>query len=99
MPVEMLKDPEARLDYTFDWRAETNGTGDSDWLLDGDSISTHTLTVPSGLTLDTESADGDTVTAWLEGGTAGQSYTVTCHITTVQGRQDDRSLLITVTNR
>ena len=32
------KDPDAKLDYPFDWRAKTNGHGDSDWLAPNETI-------------------------------------------------------------
>jgi len=35
-----VKDPSAVLDYKFDWKALTNGSGDSDWLGTTETIST-----------------------------------------------------------
>ena len=87
-----LHDPDAVLDYAVDWTA---------WLSDGETITASTWTVPDGIT-ETTPAPSFTDTAatiWLTGGTVGQSYSVTNHITTSQGRQDDRSLNIRVANR
>ncbi len=81
------KDPEAVLDYAFDWV----GLG---WLESGESISNYTVTVPTGLVKDSDSEAGGTVVFWLSGGTTGISYTVTCKITTSMGRTERRSMLI-----
>lgn len=95
------KDPSAVLDYRFDWRALTNGTGKSDWLASGETISTHTVTATTGLTVDSSSLTdtSSSVTAWLSGGTAGETYTVTCQIVTTAGRTDERSITIIVAQR
>lgn len=99
--TSFTKDPAAVLDYCFDWKAETNGTGESDWLASGETISSHSVTVESGLTKDSDAAtDTNTsVTVWLSGGTDGDDYTVTCQITTSAGRTDERSVTIKVRNR
>ena len=92
MTVEAIKekDPSAILDYGFDW---------SDWLADGETISTVTITVASGLTKDSDSESDGIVTIWLSGGTAGSTYTVACKIVTSAGRTDERSMTIMVINR
>ena len=96
MPSIFVKDPEAVLDYKFDWAASTNGTGDSDWLADGETISSKTVTATTGLTVDSSSiTDTNTsVTVWLSGGTADTNYTVTCQIVTSASRTDERSITI-----
>lgn len=92
MPKEFLKDPDAELDYKFDW---------SSWLASGESISTYVLTVPTGLTEATASSDSDSVTVWLSGGTAGETYGPTCSIVTDSSpsRTDDRTVHIHVKQR
>lgn len=92
MAQTFIKDPQAVLDYKFDW---------STWLGDVDTISSATVTPSSGLTLDGSSVtdSNTTVTAWLSGGTAGASYSAVCHIATVQGRQDDRTITIVVAEK
>lgn len=85
------KDPDSVLDYTIDW-----GTN---WLADGETISSSSWTVQSGLTEDSDSNTTTTATVWLSGGTAGSVYTVTNQITTSAGRTAERTLLIKVEDR
>ena len=89
MPRNFTKDPAAVLDYEFDWSA---------WL-GADTIATHTVTAAAGLTVDSTEATTTTVTAWLSGGTDGASYAVTCHIVTTAGREDDRTMTLTMQPR
>jgi len=99
------KDPEAVLDYAWNW---------SDWLdattTPAESITAHTVTVPTGLTLDSSAVSNGVntagvtitnsqVTAWISGGTVGTTYRVECLIVTTAGRTDERSLWITVQER
>lgn len=87
-----LKDPDAVLDYQVDWSA---------WLASGETISTHTVTADDGITVDSSSItdDSTTVTAWVSGGTAGRKYRVTYHITTSEGREEDRTIRLWVQQR
>ena len=85
------KDPDAVLDYAFDW---------SSWLATGETISTRTITVDTGLTqpsTDTESSG--IVTVWLSGGTANNTYDVACKIATSASRTDERTITIKCVNR
>jgi len=95
------KDPDATLDYTFDWN-DTDGP----WLAVGETISSHVVTVASGLTKDSDSEFGGKVTVILSGGTAGtkanpSTYKVSCKITTdsVPARIDERSIFVNVVER
>ncbi len=88
--VAYVKDPQAVLDYTVDW---------TDWLVAADVISSHTVTVPSGITKDSSSDTDTAVTAWISGGTADTSYDVVYHVTTTAGRQDDRTVTLHVRQR
>lgn len=89
--AQIVKDPQARKDYQFDWSA---------WLDEaGDTISASTWTPTSGITVDSSSRTDTHTTVWLSGGTAGQSYEVVNHITTAGGREDDRTLLVRVRNQ
>lgn len=92
MPEAFTKDPQAVLDYRFDW---------TPWLATPETISTHVVTVPSGLTLESsaQTDSNKSVTAWLSGGVAGKSYRVTCRVVTSQGRTDERSAIINVVER
>ena len=84
-----VKDPDATLDYTLDW---------SDYL-GGDEIATSAWVVPEGLTKVSESSTTTLATVWLSGGAAFTTYRVTNRVTTVGGREDDRSVLIQVRER
>lgn len=104
---EWVKDPDAVLDWVFDWAASTNGTGDSDWLAAGETIAvaSHTIAVTpvtaSPLTVDSSSqTDANTsVTVWLSGGLAGTEYLVSCEITTSASRTDERTIKIKCEDR
>ena len=105
---EWVKDPDAVLDYTFDWKALTNGTGTSDWLGAGETITaaftiTITPVTPSPLTeVSSSRTDANTsVTVWLSGGLAGTEYRVTCHVVTDRANdpEDDRTMKIKVEER
>jgi hypothetical protein len=84
------KDPDAVLDYIWDW---------ADWLAPGETIVTSEFIVSAGLDLQSDGSSSNTATAWLAGGTQGTSYLVTNRITTSAGRTDDRSATIRVKNR
>ena len=101
MPSIFLKDPDATLDYKFDWKALTNGSGDTDWLDSDETISTKTVTVGDGITKDSDAlSDTNTsVTVWLSGGTAGVDYEVACKIVTSANRTDERTIKIQARER
>lgn len=84
------KDPDATLDWVFDWSA---------WLQAGETISASEFIVSAGLTVESNTNTTISATVWLSGGTTGQIYQVTNRITTNQGRIDDRSIRIRVVNR
>lgn len=92
---KIVKDPDAVLDYSEDWTA---------WLLDDDdSIVTCELIFLDGSTLmknrDPIISDGKIVTAWLEGGTEGNTEQCTFRITTAASRIDDRTLYFSMKSR
>ena len=86
------KDPEAVLDYAFDWRP---------WLESGETITDFDLTSTPNITIDQTKSNqvNGIVTAWLEDGTDQQNYDITCHITTSLDREDDRTMVIEVRQR
>lgn len=88
----MRHDPDAVLDYKFDWSA---------WLSDGDTIVDHEVKVPAGVTKVSSAVDESqtAVVVWLSGGSAGTTYAVTCQITTEGGRTDERSIRLKVEER
>ena len=85
--MTFIKDPDAVLDYSINW---------STWLVTGDTIVTSTWTADTGITIDSDSNTTTATTVWLSGGTAGESYGVTNHIVTDDGREDDRTITILV---
>jgi hypothetical protein len=90
----MPKDTASILDYVFDW---------STWLASGETITSYTVTVPTGITLGTgakaPSQAAGKVTYWLSGGTAGVTYPIQCTIVTSAGRTDNRKMMIKVSDR
>ncbi len=102
MPNIFTKDPQAVLDYKFDWKPLTNGSGNSDWLDTLETITNATITItPTGLTKDSQSlTDTNTsVTIWLSAGTDNIDYTVACRINTNALRTDERTITVQVRNR
>ncbi len=81
-------DPDAELDYTFDWTA---------WLAAyGDTISSATL-IPTKCTLSNQTDAFPLVHGKVKEATPGAS--LTCRIQTAQGRKDDRTIYFTVKDR
>lgn len=86
------KDPDALLDFTFDW---------DDYLTEmTDTIASVEFIAEAGITIN-EAQTGDgfigtKTTVWLEEGTAGEPYNVIHRITTTDGRIDDRTMTIDV---
>lgn len=82
MPDSFVKDPDEVLDYVRDWTA----------VLDGDTIATSTWTPDDGITVDSNSHDTTTATAWISGGILGATHLVLNRITTAGGRTFDKTL-------
>ena len=97
------KDPDEVLDYKFDWAPLTNQRegGISDWLREGEEITSHVITADTGISIDSSAnADNNTsVVVWASGGIAGTRYQVSCRVTTNQNRTGERSIYITVLQR
>lgn len=86
------KDPDARLDYIFDW-TEWLGTA-------GDVITLHEVLVSSPeLVVESAFHDDTTVTIWLTGGVVYKVYSVTCRIHTSAGRFNDRTAQLPIAQR
>ena len=95
MAYEVKKDPNADLDYGFDWSA---------WLGATDTITESTWKVPteSGLTTHSPSisTDGKVTSVWLKAGVVSSvAFSAANHIKTAAGREDERSLRVTVVDR
>lgn len=85
------KDPNATLDYTFDW---------SLWLTPiADTITSVTWVLTSGLTQVSASNTTTTATAFISGGALDAVEELTCRITTAGGRIDDRTIQLNIINR
>lgn len=84
-PGQYLKSPTANLDYGVDW---------SPWLATGETISTSTWTIQTGLTSSNPANTNTLAIVWLAGGAPGVNYTAQNQITTSQGRTDARTLHI-----
>lgn len=88
--MTIYKDPDSRLDFAFDWSA---------WLEADETIVSQSFEVALGdVVVDTDTELDGVVTVWLTGGTVGRAK-VTCHIVTSVGREDDRTMSITVKER
>jgi len=87
----IAKDPNAVLDYSWDW---------TDWLAPmTDAISSFTVLASSGLTVVSSAVDAGIVSAFLSGGVLGAVETATCRIVTTGGRTDDRTIYLRIVER
>lgn len=88
MPSSFVKDPNAVLDYKWDW---------TQWLASGDTISSANVTITSGdVVKDSQSNTTTAVTAWISAGTVSTEAQVTARIVTAQGRTDDRTITLKI---
>lgn len=99
-----VKDPQAVLDYKFDWLPFTHGVDGAatDYLAAGETIISAVVTAPTGIVVDSYSiTDTNTsVSAWISGGTVDTDYEIICHVhTSVTPRVDDRTIIVHVRQR
>lgn len=103
MTEQLDIDPDAILDYAFDWKTKTHHPTDpkaTDWLATNETIDTVEIIPSDGITIDSHTEDDGLVTVWVSGATPiGSSQSITCRITTDQGRTDDRTRPLYVTDR
>lgn len=85
------KDPNAILDYSFDWSAYLTPLADT--------ISSVTWVLTSGITKVSQSNSTTSATAFISGGVVGNTETLTCRIVTAGGRTDDRSIFLKIIDR
>lgn len=85
-----LLDPNATLDFAFDWAS---------WLEDGETLTAETVTATAGATVINDTIDGTRVVYWLTGGQVGSDVEVTCRVTSSAGRVDERSVRVLVRDR
>lgn len=82
------QDPQDRLDYEVDW---------ADWLPTGDTvIASAWASSDPVLVLEDDAFTTTSAVVFVSGGTLGQSYLVTNHIETGQGREKDQTLKIKI---
>lgn len=98
-----VHDPDADLDYGMDWdRNKAGAAAGTGFLAAGETISTSTWTISpedANVTLHDPTNDTTTTTVWVAGGTPGARYTLTNHIITSDGREDDRTHTLRCANR
>jgi hypothetical protein len=87
------KDPNAALDYGVNWGVPFNS-----WLGE-ETIASVAWTVAAGLTQGAASNSDTVAKVRLSGGTAGETYAVTCRVTTSGGQIDERTFRIVVRER
>lgn len=85
------KDPNATLDYTFDWGPYLTPIADT--------IATATFLPDTGLIVTNPSHTNTTAVCFVSGGTEGTTMNLTCRITTTGGRTDDRSISLKIVQR
>lgn len=82
-----IQDPQATLDYPFDWSAR----------LGDDPIQTSQFVADAGIMVESDALlDAANTIVWLSGGTRNKRYAVTNHILTVGGREDDWTIYVLV---
>lgn len=89
----IVKDPDAVLDYPFDWTA---------WLAEvTDTIVTATAVITGSATVDSCAVQvgGLIVVPVVSGGTVGEKCALTVHIVTTDGREDDRTVYLQIKER
>ena len=77
--------PLAKLDYGFDWTL---------WLEDGETISTSSWEVSSGLTKSNEQNLLGVTSVFVEGGVINTRYKLVNSIVTSVGRKDSRTITL-----
>jgi len=95
--IAPAKDPNSVEPYFFVWCSKRTGLNDGSTLDDGElqgaTIASYTVTVPAGITKDSDNKSAVTihgvsyaintvVTVWLSGGTDQTNYDVLCRIVT-----------------
>jgi hypothetical protein len=88
--TDWLKDPDAVLDWVWDW---------SEWLANGETITNSVFEASVGIEIQSTSNTATSATVWLAGGSPGQPYRVSNRITTTAGRIDERTITVRVIER
>lgn len=85
------KDPNATLDYSFDWGPYLTPLGDTITLVE--------WVLSTGLTKVSQSNTATTATVFVSGGVLDEVESLTCRITTAGGRIDDRTISLNIVSR
>lgn len=86
--AHFYQDKDEAVARTLNWADDLNGS----------TISSVVWSVPSGLTNEASSNGTTTATIRLSGGTPGQTYTVTCTVTTAASEDLQAHFLLTIGN-
>lgn len=105
------KDPQETDYRVFVWCSKKTGLNDGSSAdtgdLQGATISTATVTVPDGLTKDSQDTDAisingvdyaanTTVTVWISGGTEEVKYPILCEVETSDGRTLQKTAVLRI---
>lgn len=85
------KDPEAVLDYVFDWSQYLSSVADT--------INEYDVRVTGSCAIDSKTESDGKVIAWVSGGTLNSVDSLTCSITTTGGRTDERTVYLKIKDR
>ena len=87
-----VKDPDARLDFAIDWTPflGTDTIDTVEWL-------DPTPDTDPPLVVEDEGLDGNTHVAYVSGGKLNRAYRVTSRVTTAEGRIQDETITIVIT--
>lgn len=91
-----LFDPDGVYDLSIDW---------STWLTGlTDTYASHTITCDAGLECSSSAQSGGVITARIMKDPAvdlvlGQKYSITCHIVTASGQQEDQTLYLKIVEK
>jgi hypothetical protein len=100
----ILKDPDAVLDYLWDWTEWLAGVVDiqNSPELVPDVITSYEVFAygsPVDITVGVLAQLGGRIVAYLSGGTLGHTHPVTCRIHTAGGRTEDRTIYLKIRAR
>lgn len=83
------QDKDSFLDYSLDW---------SDWLAGGDSIVSSVWSGAAGITMSSATISGALTTTYVQGGEPGVWYAITNTVTSAQGRTDQQTIRLFITD-
>lgn len=93
------KDPNDIADYWFNFGIDSEEPDEGAFLPDAETIVSHTITIPFGMTIVADSHDDKTVRIRVSGGVNGSNYEWTCLIVTSTGQVFESTKTMKVRNR